>query len=315
MGAGADGPGRGAQRLSPEQFLILCGGNSSLWYEMVSLWIMSPTMTNRRHFFLIEGPGVDADRVKDALASAGFRSSDETESRFSNGLAQVVLRRSSPVADPAYLGGAISPNDDIIRKAKEKERLMGVFGKLFFLSLATYLAMWVVAFAAVLTEVPILLQFLGPAIPLMYLVYLGLGVCISGVGFSLDIRSSKQNQQLANETHTALIPPLQDAFHADIRKLSIPTKLGDRRIKAHVPEDISGKIERWGLGTSTIASGTKARVLVPTVREESLSNAGAITDIRFRPADRWKPSVGMTPEKERMKELCAPVCEWVKTLK
>jgi len=41
---------------------------------------------------------------------------------------------------------------------------------------------------------------------------------------------------------------------------------------------------------------------------------GVITDFHFEPADGWKPGP-MNPEKERIKELCAPVYEWVKTLK
>ena len=41
---------------------------------------------------------------------------------------------------------------------------------------------------------------------------------------------------------------------------------------------------------------------------------GTVTDWWFEPADGWKPSP-MTPEKERMKELCLPVIEWVKTMK
>ncbi|MHA1380456.1 MAG: Zn-ribbon domain-containing OB-fold protein [Candidatus Helarchaeota archaeon] len=40
---------------------------------------------------------------------------------------------------------------------------------------------------------------------------------------------------------------------------------------------------------------------------------GAITDFHFVPADDWKPGP-MTPEKERIKKLCQPVIEWVKTL-
>ena len=41
---------------------------------------------------------------------------------------------------------------------------------------------------------------------------------------------------------------------------------------------------------------------------------GTVTDWHFEPADGWKPS-GMNPEKERMKELCQPVIDWVKTMK
>ena len=41
---------------------------------------------------------------------------------------------------------------------------------------------------------------------------------------------------------------------------------------------------------------------------------GAITDFWFEPAEGWKPGP-MNPEKERMKEMCAPVYEWVKSMK
>jgi uncharacterized OB-fold protein len=41
---------------------------------------------------------------------------------------------------------------------------------------------------------------------------------------------------------------------------------------------------------------------------------GTVTDWWFEPADGWKPSP-MNEEKERIKELCQPVIEWVKTMK
>jgi uncharacterized OB-fold protein len=41
---------------------------------------------------------------------------------------------------------------------------------------------------------------------------------------------------------------------------------------------------------------------------------GTVTDWWFEPADGWKAGP-MTPEKERIKELCQPVIEWVKTMK
>ncbi|MFW9889612.1 MAG: hypothetical protein ACFFER_15595 [Candidatus Thorarchaeota archaeon] len=41
---------------------------------------------------------------------------------------------------------------------------------------------------------------------------------------------------------------------------------------------------------------------------------GTVTDWHFEPADGWKPGP-MNEEKERIKELCAPVIEWVKTMK
>ena len=41
---------------------------------------------------------------------------------------------------------------------------------------------------------------------------------------------------------------------------------------------------------------------------------GTVTDWWFEPADGWKPGP-MNEEKERIKELCQPVIEWVKTMK
>jgi hypothetical protein len=41
---------------------------------------------------------------------------------------------------------------------------------------------------------------------------------------------------------------------------------------------------------------------------------GTVTDFWFEPADGWEAGP-MNPEKERMKELCKPVYEWVKTMK
>ena len=41
---------------------------------------------------------------------------------------------------------------------------------------------------------------------------------------------------------------------------------------------------------------------------------GVVTDFHFEPADFWKPSP-MNEEKQRIKDLVAPVYEWVKTIK
>jgi uncharacterized OB-fold protein len=41
---------------------------------------------------------------------------------------------------------------------------------------------------------------------------------------------------------------------------------------------------------------------------------GTVTDWWFEPADGWKPGP-MNEEKERIKELCQPEIEWVKTMK
>ncbi|MFO7835018.1 MAG: OB-fold domain-containing protein [Candidatus Thorarchaeota archaeon] len=53
---------------------------------------------------------------------------------------------------------------------------------------------------------------------------------------------------------------------------------------------------------------------VKVVWADKEDRRGTITDFWFEPGDDWEPS-GMNAEKERMKELCEPVYEWVKSLK
>lgn len=56
------------------------------------------------------------------------------------------------------------------------------------------------------------------------------------------------------------------------------------------------------------------RMPVKVVWADDNDRRGTITDFWFELADGWKPS-RMNPEKERMEELCAPVYEWIKSMK
>ena len=53
---------------------------------------------------------------------------------------------------------------------------------------------------------------------------------------------------------------------------------------------------------------------VKVVWADKKDRRGTITDFHFEPAEGWKPGP-MNPEKERIRQLCLPVYEWVKTLK
>ncbi|MFX1580175.1 MAG: Zn-ribbon domain-containing OB-fold protein [Promethearchaeota archaeon] len=53
---------------------------------------------------------------------------------------------------------------------------------------------------------------------------------------------------------------------------------------------------------------------VKVVWKPKKERQGTVTDWHFEPADGWKPGP-MNEEKERIKELCQPVIEWVKTMK
>ena len=215
---------------------------------MVNLWIMNPTITNRRHFFLLDNRAAEIDRIESLLFSAGFQRTGLTESNLTDGSAQILLHKSGSESESLYIGGAVFPNDKTIHNARAKARLASLSGKLFLLSFLIYVIMWIAAFAAVLTGLSILFQFLGPAIPLMYFAIAGFGACTSILYIYLDTQAAKQNQRVAEHAWDILIPLFQDHLKAQIQRLSIPTKLGDRRIRAHIPQEISSKVERLDFG-------------------------------------------------------------------
>ncbi len=75
--------------------------------------------------------------------------------------------------------------------------------------------------------------------------------------------------------------------------------------KTAIANELRGDLEPWD---------PEFGMPVKVVWKPKDERQGTVTDWWFEPADGWKPSVGMTPEKERMKELCGPVYEWVKTM-
>jgi hypothetical protein len=215
---------------------------------MNTLWIMNATMTNRRHFFLIESTNNDASLIEESIISAGFRSNDLSAYSFSNGSTQVILHRSSSDKNPFYIGGIIIPNDKMIKNAKAKDRLIGSFGKFFLLSFIVYIILWIASFMVMLTGLTVALQFIGPAIFFMSFSFLVFGACISGLFFYLDLRVAKQNQKLVERAFEVLVPSLQESLNVQIQRSSISTKLGNRRIKVFLPEDIVTKIEHLEFG-------------------------------------------------------------------
>ena len=57
-------------------------------------------------------------------------------------------------------------------------------------------------------------------------------------------------------------------------------------------------------------TGTKVKIILAKEEER----VGNIVDFWFEPDPSWKPNP-MTPEKERIKQLCKPVYEWVSKMK
>ncbi|MFX1481830.1 MAG: hypothetical protein ACFFCP_01430 [Promethearchaeota archaeon] len=209
---------------------------------------MDPIVTNRRHFFLLENWETETKEFEPLLLAAGFQRADPAQDVFSDNSAQILLQKSGSESDSFYICGAVTPDDKTIHNAKVTARRASYCGKLFFLSFVIYVILWIVAIAAVLMDLLILFIFLGPAIPFTYFAIAGFGAGTSILYFNLDSQVSKKNQKTAAHTWEVLIPLLQDQLEAQIQKLTIPTKLGARRIKAYIPPEISAKIERLDFG-------------------------------------------------------------------
>jgi len=216
---------------------------------MASLWIMSPTRTDRRHFFLIEKSDIGFAEISDALVSAGFRRDAQGKAVFSDQSTHVLLSKSTTWTEPSYFGGVIIPNDEMIRKARRMDAIMTLLGGLFGLSGIAFLLMWIAAFLAVFAGLQTIIPTLDLAIPLTFLFILFQCFCVIVVSLYLDFRFNKGNQDLIEHTSMKLIPALETIMpDLHIQKLFISTETGNRHIKAHIPSDVLEKIDHLGFG-------------------------------------------------------------------
>ena len=219
---------------------------------MASLWIMSPTRTDRRHFFLIENS--DFDKISDALVSAGFQRDAEGKDIFSDQSTHILLRESTTWAEPSYYGGIIVPNDEMIRKARRMDAIIRFLGVLFGLSGIAFVLMWVATILAIFAalqgiRLQTIISILDLAIPLTFLFILLQGCCVIVVFQYLDYRFTKRNQDLIEHASMKLIPALETIMpDLHIQKSFISTETGNRRIKAHIPSDVLEKIDHLGFG-------------------------------------------------------------------
>jgi hypothetical protein len=225
---------------------------------MASLWMMSPTRTDRRHFFLIENSDIGFAEISVALVSAGFRRDAQRKAVFSDQSTHILLSKSSTWAEPSYFGGIIIPNDETIQKARRMGTIVTLFGGLFFLSGIVYVFMLIAAFLAVFAALQTTIMFAGLqtiilildlAIPPTFLFLLLTGFCGIVTLQYLDFRFTKRNQNLIEHASMSFIPALETIMpDLHIQKLSISTQFGSRRIKAHIPSDVLEKIDHLGLG-------------------------------------------------------------------
>ena len=216
--------------------------------------MMSPTRTDRRHFFLIENSNIGIAEISDALVSAGFRRDAQGKAIFSDQSTYILLRKSTTWTEPSYFGGVIIPNDEMIRKARRMDAIIRFLGVLFGISGIVFVLMWVVTFLVIFAalqgiRLQTIILTLDLAIPFMFLFSLLQCFCVIVVFLYLDFRFMKGNQDLVEHASMSLIPALETIMPGlHIQKLFISTETGNRRIKAHIPSDVLEKIGHLGFG-------------------------------------------------------------------
>lgn len=221
---------------------------------MASLWIMSPTRTDRRHFFLIENSNIGFAEISDALVSAGFRRDAQGKAVFSDQSTHILLRKSTTLAELSYFGGFIIPNDEMIRKARRIDSIIRFLGVLFGLTGIAYVLMWGAMFLAVFAalqniRLQTLILTLDLVLPPTFLFILLQAFCVIVVFLYLDFRFMKGNQDLIEHASTRFISALETIMSGlHVQKLFISTEIGNRRIKAHIPSDVLEKIDHLGFG-------------------------------------------------------------------
>lgn len=213
------------------------------WYEMVSLWIMNPTVTDRRHYFILEDTD-DFDSVSRSLTSLGFRMSNNDSGTYSTDTLQIKIQEVPPGVNESYIGGCIYPQGRISQRIRNLLSLLKSCGRLFFGFIALYGLLWVLAFIVAITYSLEAVGIFG--LPIGISILLGLvNACFTAIlGILIDYYATRQNFKMISDLYPRFISSLEH-FFPDIltHPITIQTSIGSRDIWKRLPGDFKKKIE------------------------------------------------------------------------
>jgi hypothetical protein len=217
--------------------------------RMVSLSIMAPTRTNRRHFFLLEDGADIQDMMTSTLTLIGFHISPVNHDQFDDESAQISIAESSQDENHHFLAGAISPASNVIERHRKYVFLLKIFGILFISLEVAFdigLASMVITYLAGLVNLFHILAIPTSFSLLGWLLFATL-TAISGV--VVELVTTKANYQIASQICPEIISKISQLDPmVSVDEISVKTRISERALWKHLPEPFREKLEELNLG-------------------------------------------------------------------
>ena len=216
---------------------------------MVSLRIMTPTRTIRKHLFVLDDTH-DFDTASRVLVSLGFKMFNNSDIVYSKDDIQIQLKPSPNDSNEQYIGGCIYPLGGITKRIPDLISLMRAFGHLFIGLILLYAALWVVAFILALADYSpeVLGLFFGLPIGVSFLLGMACATITAVLGIGTEYNSTNYNRKMMETVYPLLISSFEHLYpDLVIHPISIRTRLGSSDVVRHLPEDFVSKLRALDL--------------------------------------------------------------------
>lgn len=213
---------------------------------------MEPMVTDRRHFFLLEGSDIPVEQIVERLCEGGYR---KTRSDESNGIHHLIkddgivsLYELGEEGASQLVAGAIMPGTGKLKQARKVHRVITILAVPFILYCILAIALYLLQFITFLLGWWDFMDLVRPITTFLRIGFIVFAIIllipVSYSDWILPVHNRKAAESILEE----LVPIVKDACPSlelqstEIERLNWP----DFRISQGIPEDILLKLQTIG---------------------------------------------------------------------
>lgn len=217
--------------------------------DNLRLWTMQPLITDRRHFFLLEGSNVPLQLIVERICDSGYRKIQTDEN---DGITNLIKRKgivslyaTQEAGVYGQVGGTITPGTKKLEQARKVQRVITVLGFLFIFYCIFILALYILPIVASIIGWLDFIELVSPITP-----FLSIGFIVFSAILVVPISYSYwflpvQNRKVAEDILREIVPIIKETCpglilqSTQIERQNWP----DFGISHGIPEEMQQKIQ------------------------------------------------------------------------
>lgn len=210
---------------------------------------MQPLITDRRHFFLLEGSNVPIDNIVERFCENGYHKTQSGENDAIHYLLKdegvVSLYEMRETGDCQQVGGTIVPEANKLSRARKVDRIGINLGILFIFYCIVAIALYILPIIATVVGWQDFINLAGPITP-----FLGIGFLVFATILLIPLTYSTwilpvRNSKIAKNVLEDLVRIIQDTYsNVDLQSTEIKRQnWPDFSISHGIPEEILLKFQ------------------------------------------------------------------------